>query len=468
MLESLNQIPHSALAEQNLIGAYLYDPKKFEVCLKAKLEADDFFISKHKYIYTASMAVFTDTRSIDTVLIIEHLKKIGMLDRVGGMSYIHEMIDRLNVSAMIEQYIAIVKSKAARRMIIEKAQLAISMAGDANHDDKTLLPVIIHEFHALESTKEERKPYKMIAQELLNKFRQGARPGGIGSPSRYPWFQRNLLSYPDGKISLAAARPGNGKSILGANEALHTAMLQQPALIISLEMSEEELTSRMICDLMDLDERKFKRGQAAPDDYRQFRIGAEYLDSLPLYIVDNVTTKEGIISTMYEYTDKKNIKFCFLDYIQIVRPSKGDMGSNTNTRLSEVSGAITTATKKLNIHTMIASQLSRFEGNGQFKVKRPELHHLRDTGALEQDAYIVIFLYADPEMEIEPSTNVPTIFDVAKHRSVGPSRTRMIFQKHHNRFTDANGGSLRDIFGDKFMVSHHQEEFKSTETVTEF
>jgi replicative DNA helicase len=210
-------------------------------------------------------------------------------------------------------------------------------------------------------------------------------------------------------------------------------------------MDYNRIVARLIGDLMGLNIKKFREGDVTHEDINRFREGGKILAQLPIYIIDGNITIEKYDAVVREHVEEYGIELAILDYIQIVESTPGAKFANRNLELAHMSKTVMGLGNDTKIHQIVLSQLSRSWAVGKKKVEEPELHHLRDSGSLEQDADVVMFTYLDPDAQGETwENNEPTIFKVAKNRDGPCGKIEMTFQKCFNRFIGSDGEAIPD------------------------
>ena len=433
--------PHSEEAESNVIGMVMADStllKKFE---RDGLTSDDFFIPKHRTIWEAVKNIYEKGGAPDLLGVTMALKDAGKLDQAGGMESLTYIVDHTPAKSYAGFYSGVVREKAKLRKLIDACEEAIAMAHSSEHPD-VILSKAKFTIHKVSDRQEHAETPEEIVERLSNAYEHASTTGKSGLGSRWFELQKRIGVYPPGKMTLVGARPGQGKTTFALNEALDKASKGEPVLIISIEMSREELYDRAIGDLMGLDLTKFKDGTASKEERAAHRKGGKIVAKLPIYMEHGNYNVEQCCSLIRDYVETKQIKLAIIDYVQLVAPSEGKKFTNRNMELSWISGSLIRAGNDTNIHLMVMSQLNRSLMSGTDKGE-PELHHLRDSGTLEQDAYMVMFIFQDPNAKGEYSDNQPSILKVAKHRGgPSPTRTMMTFQKSKQRFV---GRDLRTL-----------------------
>jgi len=450
--ESLRVPPYSEEAEKGVLGSILFQPKMFRKCSRTDIRPSAFYMPAHNLIYTAMQEVDRDRKMPDCLLVANKLRDKGDLDKIGGMCTLEKLIDAVSTPAHLGHYIDIVQRKAKRRDAIILCRDSERLLFDSTDPEEDLLSKINFGFHKLGFIDKVSESILDIAQRIQVMYKAAKRTGVVGLKSRWFDFQGAIHGYKPGKITMVAARPAQGKTTFCLNEALYSALLRIPVLIVSIEMSLEEVVTKLICDLMGLDSTRFDDGITTPEEEVKFAKGGEILATLPIYMEHGRLTVEQISALVRDHVEAHGIKLCIIDYIQIVASTPGVKFQNRNLELTHMSQNILHLGNETKVHFLVASQLSRYEGSGKFKVKEPELHHLRDCGALEQDAFMVMFIYQDPDETEVWDDNAPTVFKIGKIRGASECKVAMLFEKTKSRFTGKDGQCLQDLLKDQFSI----------------
>lgn len=424
--------PFSEEAEIGIIGSILVDPKAMRTCLEKELTPDDFYTPAHRLIYETACKIQAKRRIPDILTVTEGLQQAGKLEHAGGTVFMEGLIDRTPTSAHAEYYIDIVIHKARLRQIISLCR-DTELAAFSASDVESFLSKVKFDFHKVQLNSHDRVSVSELIEELIARYTGATKTGkSLGITSRWFDYQNLIVGYKPGKISIIAGATGQGKTTAGVNECLYLALTGVPVLIVSLEMEKEEIIERAIGDLMGLNMEEFAKGNATQEDIQNFALGGRIIENIPFYVEDGNHTPEQIAALVREYKEKHGIQLCMVDYIQIALTSPTVKSGNRNQELTFASQMMLHVGKETKVHMMIISQLSRswsYKDN-----KEPQLNHLRDSGSLEQDAYMVTFVYLHPDQKEEWDDNQPTVFKVAKKRGGKKGRVSMTFQKTRQRF----------------------------------
>ncbi|OGK16280.1 replicative DNA helicase [Candidatus Roizmanbacteria bacterium RIFCSPHIGHO2_01_FULL_39_12b] len=428
--------PHDQNAEQSVLGAILIDPSAMSMVIEI-LNADSFYFDSHKKLFTAMLSLFEKHQPIDLVTISSELKDLGHLKAIGGTDFIAELIDKVPTSAHIEQYARIVKSDAIKRTLITTASRLVEKAFDEGAEIKSLLNLAESEIFALSQAYLHRDfiELRSILAESFDRLEKLVKEGaGIrGLSTGFEDLDRKLAGMHDSNLLILAARPGVGKTTMALNIALHVAMHDRaPVGIFSLEMSQEELVDRLLVGQADIDAWRLKTGKLTDDDYTRITEAMGDLSEAPIYIDD---TPGASVLDMHTKARKlkleKGLKFLIVDYLQLVDPGKRIEGRVQE--VSFISQQLKNIARELKIPVMALSQLSRaVEHRGE---KKPQLADLRDSGSIEQDSDVVMFIYSEKaHEELLDETMRPVKLYIAKHRNGPTGEIDLMFRGDRVKF----------------------------------
>ena len=443
--------PQSLELEQAVLGAVMLDKEAFPVIYEILSEAS-FYRLKHGLIFKAALALWTKTAPIDLLTVMEELKKQGELDNAGGPSYLSELTNRVASAANIEHHARIIQQKHIRRRAIEIGGRLIGDGYDDTKDPLEIVDCITEEvFSILEDvTNTDAKTMAEIGAELLRDFDEkiNQSDGLTGLPVNIPSIDRFTGGWQRTDLIIIAARPGMGKTSFVVTMALNAAKIfDKPIAIFSLEMSALQLQQKMISMLSGIPMQKIRNPKSMEEhETAAFMMAFEAVTELPIYIDDAPgLSPYEIRSKARKLKRKYGIEGIVVDYLQLM--SMGDKKSrgNREQEVSTFSRELKGLAKELNVPVLALSQLSRaVETRGG--TKRPMLSDLRESGAIEQDADIVSFIYR-PEyydiLEDEEGENLSGLAEVivAKNRHGKLGTIRLKFNQENTMF-----GELDDEF----------------------
>jgi replicative DNA helicase len=431
-------IPHNVEAEEAVLGSLLIDPEAiFRV--SPFLKPDDFYIVKNGWIYDVILTLHERRQPADFVTVCDELENRDQLEEVGGAAYIASLINSVPTAIHVEAYGHIVERTALRRKLISAAG---QIAGFAYEEEQNVDEVIDRSEAVLFSISQRRAardlvPVKQVLADYYDRiaYLYEHRGEPLGIPTGFIDLDRLLGGLQRSDLIIIAARPGVGKtSMLLAMALTASRKYKQKVAIFSLEMSNEQLVQRLMSSETGIDSQRLRLGDLQETEWPKFVEAAGRLSDTMLFIDDTpgisalqLRTKARRLHAEY------GLDLILVDYLQLM---SGDYRSENRVQeISQISRALKGLARELNLPVLAASQLSR--AVEQRHDKRPILSDLRESGSIEQDADVVMFIYRDelynPETEFQ---NIADIL-VAKHRH-GPTGTvQLFFRKHLAQFVDA-------------------------------
>lgn len=410
--------PHSDDAEKSVLGSILID-KDAIVQVSEFLTADHFYQNKHADIYQAMIALFEAREPIDLVTLPQKLKTMKMLDAVGGVSYISTLVEGVPSSANIRHYGEIIQGYYTRRKLISDSSSMIEMSFDEGSDIANILDSAEQKVFSLSqsSTKQGFIPIRSVLSESFDRLDELSKKSGSlrGVPTGFTDLDNTLAGLQDSNLIILAARPGMGKTAFSLNIAQYASVVAKvPVGYFSLEMSKEELVDRLLVSQADIDAWRLKTGKLTPSDFEKLSEAMGILAEAPLYIDDTPGISVLEMRTKARrLKSEHNVGLIFVDYLQLV---KGRNLENRVQEVAEISQGMKNLARELKIPVIAMSQLSRaIENRGAGSA--PQLSDLRESGSIEQDADVVMFLYRE---DAEDLSSVK--LNIAKHRN-GALRT---------------------------------------------
>lgn len=413
--------PHSEDAEQSVLGALLLD-KDAVISVAEFLLAEDFYDERHVLIYECCIELYEDRVPVDVLTVSEALKKKKVLKMIGGASYLAELTNMVPTAAHVEHYGRIVKDQATKRALLSAASKLVDLSFDEGVPADELLDKA--ESHVFSLTQKfTPKSFTSVKSALsdsfdrldeLHKQAEGLR----GVPTGFKDLDDTLAGMQRSNLLILAARPGVGKTSLALTIAQSiTVNYKRPVGIFSLEMSKEELVDRLLVSQADIDAWKLKTGKLSEDEFTKLSNAMGVLAEAPLYIDDTPGLSILEMRTKARRLQVEvGIDLIIVDYLQLARSRNLE---NRVQEVSEISQGLKNLARELKIPVLALSQLSRaVETRGG---KKPQLADLRDSGSIEQDADVVMFLWREDDEKSE-SFNL----DISKHRN-GPLRTLKLF-----------------------------------------
>ncbi|HEY8814207.1 MAG TPA: replicative DNA helicase [Candidatus Dormibacteraeota bacterium] len=427
--------PHDQDAELSVLGSILLDPLSIAKVLQF-LHPEDFYRENSGQIYRAALDLFAAGEPIDNVTLAAQLQTMGMLDRIGGRAQLASMQSAVPTAANIEYYGRIVKEKAYKRRLISAGS---NIAG-FGYDDGVEAEEAINQAQSLvfgvaddRDQRELARLYDLLgpAMERIS-LQMESGQGVIGVPSGFHDLDRMTGGFKDSDLIIVAGRPSMGKTSLALNIALHAALESKKAIaIFSLEMSKEQLTERLLTEQAQIDAQRLHRGLLSEAEYDRVSNALGPLGEAAIFIDDTPAMDELTLQLKARQAKMRhNIDLIVVDYLQLMHGrSRGD--DNRVQEVSSISRALKGLARELRVPVIAISQLSR--APEQRPDKRPILSDLRESGAIEQDSDVVMFLYRPEYYKSEERPGIAEVI-IAKHRN-GPTGTiELKFRRDHTRF----------------------------------
>ncbi|MFC3689107.1 replicative DNA helicase [Aquipuribacter hungaricus] len=433
--------PQDVLAEQCALGAMMLS-KDAVADVSENLKGQDFYRPAHEMIYEAVLDLFGRGEPADPVTVADVLGRRGELNRVGGAPYLHTLVATVPTAASAAFYARIVRDKAVLRRLVEAGTKIASLgyAGEGGDVDE-IVNTAQAEVYAVtdRQARDDYRPLSEVMQDTVTELEEmEARPEGLnGVPTGFRELDALTNGLHPGQMIVIAARPAVGKSTLGLDIARSAAIHHHMATVIfSLEMSRTEITTRLISAEAGIKLQALRNGRLQDTDWQKIARVLGQTNDAPLFIDDspNMTLPE-IRAKCRRLKQQHDLKLVVLDYLQLM--SSGKRVESRQQEVSEFSRALKLLAKELEVPVIAISQLNR--GPEQRTDKKPQMSDLRESGAIEQDADMIMLLHRE---DIYDKDNRPgeADFIVAKHRN-GPTDTiTTVFQGHYSRFGDMAHG----------------------------
>ncbi len=440
---SIKVPPHSKEAEQSVIGSILID-KDSIIKIADLLNPDDFYYGTHKIIYEAIVDLYSRHDPIDLLTVANILEERKQIDTIGGPAYLAELTSIVPTSTHIFKYAQIVKSKSTLRNMI-KAGNMISGCG-YNEDDniETLLELAEKEVFGISQTflKDRFIHVKEILDQRYEEFatlHHADDPEKVkGIPTGFASLDKILSGLQPSDLIILAARPSMGKTALALSIAQKVCIEKKKTVgIFSLEMSKEQLVDRLFCSILGVDSWKLQHGKLSDKDFQNMGEVMDKLNKAPLYIDDSVDMSIAQLKAKARRLQMEHgLDMIIVDYLQLMSTGVPAYQANRVQEISEISRSLKSLGRELHIPVIAISQLSRAVELRSPKI--PQLSDLRDSGAIEQDADIVLMLYRKDYYEenlSEDEMGITEVF-VRKHRNGPIGKAELRFDKTQMRFYD--------------------------------
>ncbi|RTE05508.1 replicative DNA helicase [Paenibacillus whitsoniae] len=441
MNEQMNiQMPVDIRAEQAVLGSIFIEKDVFSI-VSDRLIGGEFDRETHKRVYRAMTKVAESGRPIDLVTVTAELQDSKELEAVGGVSYLSELSAAVPTTANVGYYIDRVQEMFLRR---EAIKTAMDLVKQATEEQNVHAFIAMAETSALKLSDKAapQKDFQPIKQVLLSAWddaerRYNARHtnrGITGIPSGFTDLDNMTAGFQSGDLIIVAARPSVGKTALALNVGQNVAtMTGENTAIFSLEMSVLQLAQRMICAEANIDASRMRTGFFDDDDWSKMSMAVGKLAESGIFIDDTPgMTVNEIRSKCRRLKKEKTLGMVIIDYLQLIQSSK--RGSNRQEEVSEISRTLKQLARELEVPVIALSQLSR--GVEQRADKRPMMSDLRESGAIEQDADIVAFLYRDDYYDKESEKKNIIEIIIAKQRNGPVGTVELAFLKQFNKFVN--------------------------------
>jgi replicative DNA helicase len=434
-------LPHNLEAERSILGAVLLDNHALNAAVE-RLRTDDFFLPQHRHIFERMVQLAERQQAIDTITLMEDLGRRGELEAAGGVPYLSQLADGLPRVTNVDHYARIVKEKAVLRNLIHSVSAIQEQALAAGDDADVILDRAESQIFQLA---EDRVKAGLIGVKDLVKegferlekiFSEGRRITGLATG--YANLDNETAGLQPSELIILAARPSMGKTALALNIAENVALRQrEPVAIFSLEMSKESLLLRLLSSQARVDAHKFRTGHLNRNDWSKVTASLAELGEAPIWIDDSAS------STVLEMGAKarrlkrdRGLSLVVVDYIQLVVPTLNRRSSNRQEEVSSISRALKALAKELKVPVLVLSQLTRAPEREE---RKPQLADLRESGAIEQDADVVLFINRPNfyKTDIPDEERAKAELIIAKQRNGPTGSLNFVFLSRHTRFEQA-------------------------------
>ena len=431
--------PHQTEAEQSVLGAMMLDQAAVAAGAEA-LTPEDFYSPAHRELFEAMMTLYNSGRPVDLVTVLEVLGQRGSVEGVGGIAYVTDLSRFVPTTANVKHYIEIVKQKSTLRKLIDASGKIMADSYEASKEVAEILNDAEKAIFTISMGQGEKtvrhvkdalvETYEMIETAYRNQ-------GGLtGIATGFTDLDQMLSGLHADELILVAARPSMGKTSFVMNIVQDVAVRQKiPVAVFSLEMSATQLTNRLLCSEAGVDMSRARDGRLTPDDWRQLAMAMGVLSQAPLYIDDTpgITVTE-MRSKCRRMKMDTGLGMVVIDYLQLMSASGGRRSDNRQQEISDISRGLKILAKELGIPVVACSQLSRAADSR--KPPKPILSDLRASGAIEQDADVVMFLYRDQYYNRDSEEKNRSEVIIAKQRNGPVGSVYLAFLAELTRFVN--------------------------------
>lgn len=429
--------PQNIEAEQSVLGAILLENAALSSVIEI-LAPEDFYKSSHKKIFLAMRELYEKNEPIDLITLTEQMSRKEQLEEVGGASYLSSIVNQVPTSANVRYHSKIVKEKALLRGLITTATEIVSMGYDEGVEVNELLDRAETKIFSL-SEKMVKSSYVHVKEvlkdtiELVDKL-YNKKELITGLPTGFQDLDELTTGFHPGDLVVVGARPGMGKTSFCLNIAAHVGIeVKVPVVVFSLEMSKELLVLRMVCSEAEVDSKSVRSGYHTKEDYRKLVNAAGRLAEAPIFIDDAFNSVLEIRAKARRLKAEHGLGLIIVDYLQLMR-GEGSFTAREQV-ISDISRSFKALAKDLSVPVIVISQLNRScEQRGDDK--HPLIADLRESGAIEQDADTILFLYRGDYYKAKDAEPGVTDLDVAKQRNGPTKRFPITFIDKYTKFKD--------------------------------
>ena len=415
----LRQVPHSVEAEQSVLGAMLIDPRCIPQVIE-ELVGEDFYLQANRDIYNTMYRMFNFSAVIDPVTVLDEMKLAGVFDENTSRSYILQLMDVTPTSANVMEYVRIVKDKSLLRQIYNTAGELTELVREGGETASHVQDLAEQRIYSIRQGRNSQglEPLSAILVDVFQHLQELSEAGSEvpGLASGFIDLDRTLTGIHPSELVLLAARPGMGKTSFALNVLLHAGKFSGKTVVFfSLEMSREQLALRLISSEAYLDNKKLLTGRLSPDDWDNVSLAVAALSRTRILIDDNPALTVADMNAKCRRVE--DLGLVVIDYLQLMQASGSGTkyaGENRQQVVADISRSLKIMAKELHVPVLCLSQLSR--ANESRTNKRPMLSDLRESGAIEQDADVVMFLYREDYYNADTDKRNQAECIIAKNR----------------------------------------------------
>ncbi len=439
--------PQNLDSEMALLGSIMLRPETLPEIMDI-LHPEAFYANKHKTIFQAMASLYEKREPIDLLTMSSRLKESGDIERIGGMTYLTELLNTVPSSSNAEHYASIVEKKYTMRRLIDAAEHIGNLGYDENTELEELLDKAEKRIYEVTSKNISGKYVEMkdilgVAMERLDRVHK-SKDELRGVPTGFAALDSKLSGLQNSDLIILAARPSVGKTSLALDIVRNAAIRHNiPTAVFSLEMSSQQLIDRMLASESRVDAWHLRTGKIQhEDEWARIRAALEPLSKAPIYIDDqagnNILKMRSVVRRLKH---EKNLGLVVVDYLQLMTPVHTKGGDNVVQQITEISHSLKQLAKEFDVPVLALSQLSRaVESRGG----KPRLSDLRDSGSIEQDADVVMFIHREQNEDGGGKKQLTEIL-IEKHRNGPTGKADLFFDQDKSSFLPVDKGSFGDF-----------------------
>ncbi len=470
---TMGDMPHSLEAEQSLLGCLLMEPK-IQIEVAAFLKEEDFYAESHKYIFHAMDSIIKKNQPVDMVTLTDTLEKQGALEQAGGISYIAELTNVLPSSTNYQRYLDIVTRDSMLRKlikgsadIIDNCKTSLDKTTALSFAEKTVYDI------SNEADTSEMVKISTVIPDVMTKFDElsNNKSSTRGIKTNFKGLDRLINGIHKSDLMILAARPAVGKTSFAMNIVENVALQGHSCAVFSLEMGKDQLVQRMMCSVAGVSMENAMKGTMSKQEWLRIAKAKEKLSNAKIFIDDSaMITPQQVLSKCRRLKSRFGLDLVMIDYVQLMSAEKSSKSDNRQQEISEISRMLKILAKEVNVPVLALSQLNRAV---ESRKGRPQLADLRESGAIEQDADIVMFIHRPDkgasEKEIaegKVQKNVAEII-IEKHRNGPTGIVKLYFKGECTKFINLNeetgepddeaGDTIIKASGGKVNVSEYED-----------
>jgi replicative DNA helicase len=443
--------PFDEAAEAAVLGSMLMDSRAADIAIEA-LTPDDFYLPRHRVVFIAFSELFTKHENIDELFLCSELQRQGKLDAAGGKETIGRLILNTPSAAGIESYCQVVRDRAVERELITGAGKILQLVHEPNADGSAALvdmaEKLVFDISDKRNT-QEATPMSALMQQTVdesahffNERREGREPESHALSTHYPDLDRLLAGgFWPGELVILAGRPSMGKTTFALNIVRQVSVGNEtrvkPTAIFSLEMPKEQVAKNILCAQAELDGRKMRRYDFNEEEFERAQFFGKVLQQAPIFIDDTSGISIGSFrARCRRLSHRHKVKLIVVDYLQLMKGTAQNAKGNREQEVAEISRGLKSVARDLRIPIIVLSQLNRSAEKRENDDKKPQLSDLRESGAIEQDADVVIMLYRPDYYNLDGNAQQTNEGEalVLKNRNGPVGSVRLTFRKDILRF----------------------------------